>query len=71
MILTEDKQVCFVEFLVGCIYELVLCITIYRLYANITEDLINERKIDLHAFLNNLYHTGNYYITAPNVFSME
>ena len=35
------------------------------------EDLINERTIDLRAFLNNTHHTGNYYITAPNVFSME
>ena len=35
------------------------------------EDLINERKAILRAFLNNAHHTGNYYITAPNVFSME
>ena len=40
----------------------------YHLYANETEDLINERKID-SAFLNKAHHTGNY-ITASNVFSM-
>ena len=43
----------------------------YRLYANKTEDLINERKWMLRAFLNNAHHTGNCYITVPNVFSME
>ena len=25
----------------------------------------------LRAFLNNAHHTGNHYITAPSVFSME
>ena len=45
----------------------------YRLYANKMEDLINERKIDFARVSteNNAHHTGNYYIIAPNAFSME
>ena len=44
-------------------------LSIYRLYANKTEDLINERKI--HFVSKQLMHTTKHYITAPNVFSME
>ena len=37
------------------------------------QGLINKRKIDFACIskINNKHHTGNYYITAPIVFSME
>ena len=42
--------------------------TNYCPYANKTEDLINERKIDIALVSkHNAHHAGNYYITAPNV----